>query len=124
MVVLVVVVFTYKIVPVSAQYLLLSVLVQLTQTPSVVTSQLPPKSGEQLSKKQSGHKIFLGGCYRCYSAHPSGPPRGRGRGFYNISSTVGGLRNGRNVGSSVGLTKAALEFCFSRLYELPSRQVR
>ena len=36
-------IFTFKTVPVSAQYLLMSVLVQLTRTPSVVTSQLPHK---------------------------------------------------------------------------------
>ena len=36
-VVVVVVVFTLKTVPIFAQYLLISVLVQLTRTPSVVT---------------------------------------------------------------------------------------
>ena len=42
-VVVVVVVFTLKAVPISAQYLVTSVLVQLTRTPSVVTGYLPKK---------------------------------------------------------------------------------
>ena len=46
----VVVVFTLKAVPVSTQYFLTSVLVQLTRTPSVVTGLLPRK-GTHIKKK-------------------------------------------------------------------------
>ena len=49
------VVFTFKTVPVPAQYLLLSVLVQLTWTPSVVTRATPQK-GVHLSRNQNTDK--------------------------------------------------------------------
>ena len=45
LVLVVIVVFTLKTVPISTQYLLTSVLVQLTRTPSVVTEANYPKKG-------------------------------------------------------------------------------
>ena len=49
-IVVVVVIFKLKAVPVSTQYFLTSVLVQLTRTPSVVTGKLPRK-GTHIRKK-------------------------------------------------------------------------
>ena len=57
-VVVVVVVFTLKAVPISTQYFLTSVLVQLTRTPSVVTGYLPRKGTrcEKNQKETKGHR--------------------------------------------------------------------
>lgn len=55
----VVVAFTIKTVPVSAKHLPMSVLVQLTLTPSVVISQLPQKGVDEIHKGPPNKTRFV-----------------------------------------------------------------